>query len=154
MTKKAHATKKRDDFRIAIARTAAEIARCYAVMRELRTHLTDRKKFVEQVRRQQRDGYRLAFVEAGGEIRAVAGYRFIEWLFSGRFLYVDDLVTRERDRSAGYGARLLDWLIECARKEKCNSLELDSGVQRFDAHRFYFVQRMKISSYHFSLPID
>jgi GNAT superfamily N-acetyltransferase len=148
-----NANKKRPKLRIALARTPAEIARCYDVMRELRTHFTDRKKFVKQVQRQQRDGYLLAFVEAGGEIRAAAGYRFIEWLFSGRFLYVDDLVTRASDRSAGYGKKLMDWLVQQARKEKCNSLELDSGVQRFDAHRFYFRQRMKISSYHFSLKL-
>ncbi|MGZ5001726.1 MAG: GNAT family N-acetyltransferase, partial [Chthoniobacterales bacterium] len=31
---------------------------------------------------------------------------------------------------------------------------LDSGVQRFDAHRFYLMKRMKISSHHFSLELD
>jgi GNAT superfamily N-acetyltransferase len=140
--------------RIAIAQTPTDIGRCYEVMRELRPHFTDRKKFVEQVRRQQRDGYLLAFVQAGDEIRAVAGYRFLESLYSGRFMYVDDLVTREGDRSSGYGGKLLDWLVQQAREKKCANLELDSGVQRFDAHRFYFVERMKISSYHFALPLD
>ena len=85
---------------------------------------------------------------------AVAGYRFLESLFSGKNLYVDDLVTRERDRSKGFGAHLLDWLIEQAREHGCESLELDSGVQRFDAHRFYFSKRMSISSYHFRIKID
>ncbi len=151
MKKRSSSSKK---IRIAIAKTPAEIGGCFEVMRELRPRFTDRKKFVEQVRRQQRSGYLLAFVEEDGEVRAVAGYRFIEWLFSGRFLYVDDLVTREKDRSAGYGARLMDWLIERAREAKCTSLDLDSGVQRFDAHRFYFTRRMTIRSYHFSLPIE
>ena len=137
--------------RIALAETPADIGRCHVVMRELRPHFTDRKKFVERVRRQQRDGYLLAFVEADDEVRAVAGYRFLESLYSGRFMYVDDLVTREADRSAGYGGKLFDWLVQQARKENCDNLELDSGVQRFDAHRFYFVKRMKISSYHFAL---
>ena len=153
MTKKEVARHK-NDARIALAHTPAEIGRCFEVMRELRPQFTDRKKFVEQVRRQQRSGYLLAFVEDGGEVRAVAGYRFIEWLFSGRFLYVDDLVTRANDRSVGYGARLMDWLIERAREAKCTSVDLDSGVQRFDAHRFYFTRRMTIRSYHFSLPIE
>ena len=142
-----------DDFRIEVARKPTQIARCYEVMRELRPHFTDRNKFVERVRRQQRDGYQLAFVEAGERIRAVAGYRFLESLYSGRFMYVDDLVTRARDRSAGYGGKLLDWLAEEARKNRCDNLELDSGVQRFDAHRFYFTKRMKISSYHFALKL-
>jgi GNAT superfamily N-acetyltransferase len=139
--------------RIAIARRAADVDRCYEVMRELRPHFSDRKKFVERVRRQQRDGYLLAFVETAGEIHAVAGYRFLESLYSGRYMYVDDLVTRARDRSAGYGGKLLDWLAKEARKNRCDNLELDSGVQRFDAHRFYFTKRMKISSYHFALKL-
>jgi GNAT superfamily N-acetyltransferase len=140
--------------RIGIAETGEDIRRCYPVMRELRTHITDETNFVERVRRQQEQGYHLAFVESEGEVRAVAGYRFLESLFSGKNLYVDDLVTRDSDRSRGFGGELLDWLMEEARKNGCESLELDSGVQRFDAHRFYFTKRMSISSYHFRIRVE
>jgi GNAT superfamily N-acetyltransferase len=140
--------------RIAIANTAEEIRQCYPVMRELRTHVTSEDEFVERVQRQQKQGYLLAFVESEGEICAAAGYRILESLFSGKNLYVDDLVTRERDRSRGFGGELIDWLIAQAREHGCETLELDSGVQRFDAHRFYFCKRMSISSYHFRLKIE
>jgi len=140
--------------RIAIAGTTEEIRRCFPVMRELRTHISDQEKFVERVMRQQKQGYQLAFLEADGEIRAVAGYRFLESLFSGKNLYVDDLVTRDADRSLGYGGQLLDWLADQARVNNCETLELDSGVQRFDAHRFYFSKRMSISSYHFRTKLE
>jgi GNAT superfamily N-acetyltransferase len=139
--------------RIALAQTPKEIGRCHPVMRELRPHFDDVDKFVKQVEHQQQEGYLLAFVEADGEVRAVAGYRFLESLFSGKFLYVDDLVTRSVDRSGGFGGQLLDWLIEQARAHGCEQFELDSGVQRFDAHRFYFAKRMKISSYHFAIKL-
>jgi GNAT superfamily N-acetyltransferase len=140
--------------RIAIAETGEDIRRCHPVMRELRTHITDEANFVERVQRQQKQGYYLAFVESEGEVRAAAGYRFLESLFSGKNLYVDDLVTRDSDRSRGFGGELLDWLMEQARKNGCESLELDSGVQRFDAHRFYFTKRMSISSYHFRIKVE
>jgi GNAT superfamily N-acetyltransferase len=140
--------------RIAIADTPEEIRRCHPVMRELRTHITDEQEFVDRIERQQKQGYQLAFLEANGEVCAVAGYRFLESLFSGKNLYVDDLVTRERDRSRGFGAELIDWLMDQAREHGCESLELDSGVQRFDAHRFYFSKRMSISSYHFRIKIE
>ena len=140
--------------RIAIATTPDEIRRCYPVMRELRTHIETEQDFVERVQRQLKQGYFLAFVESDDEIRAVAGYRFLESLFSGKNLYVDDLVTREADRSRGFGGALLDWLLGQARERDCESLELDSGVQRFDAHRFYFSKRMSISSYHFRIKIE
>ena len=137
--------------RIGVTRTRREIERCHPVMQELRPRCDNVETFVDQVARQQKEGYLLAFVEDGGEVRAVAGYRFLESLFSGKFLYVDDLVTREQDRSRGYGGQLLDWLVEEARAHSCENLELDSGVQRFDAHRFYFLKRMHISSYHFKI---
>src|SRR5256885_476807 len=140
--------------RIAIATMPEQIQRCHLVMRELRPVFQEAEQFVERVLRQQKEGYLLAFLESEGEVCAVAGYRFLESLFSGKFLYVDDLVTRASDRSRGFGGELLDWLIEQARAHGCENLELDSEVQRFDAHRFYFSARMSISSYHFRLKIE
>jgi GNAT superfamily N-acetyltransferase len=148
------ARRERSSSRIGIARTPAQIRRCHAVMRELRPQVQAAQTFVQRIRRQQRQGYLLAFVEAEGEIRAVAGYRYLESLFSGKFLYVDDLVTSESARSQGWGGALLDWLLEQAAAQGCDQLELDSGVQRFDAHRFYFTRRMKIASYHFSIKTN
>jgi GNAT superfamily N-acetyltransferase len=139
--------------KIALAESDSDLRRCYEVMRELRTHISSVEEFLERVARQQQQGFLLAYLEAAGEVRAVAGYRFMEMLFHGRVLYVDDLVTREADRSAGYGGRLFDWLVEQARQRECDYLDLDSGVQRFDAHRFYLMKRMKIASHHFSLPL-
>lgn len=136
------------------ATTPAEITRVHAVMRELRAHHADERVFVRQVQRQMRAGFRLAFLERDDEIRAAAGYRIHELLFSGRTLYLDDLVTRETDRSQGFGGQLFDWLIEEARRENCKAFTLDSGVQRFDAHRFYLMKRMKIASHHFTLAIE
>ena len=76
-----------------------------------------------------------------------------ESLFAGRFCYVDDLVTDEAGRSLGYGGALFDWLVAEARSAGCQKLDLDSGVQRFAAQRFYLTKRMIISSHHFSLEL-
>jgi GNAT superfamily N-acetyltransferase len=140
-------------FTIAVANSKAEIARCFPVMRQLRTHFEDEHEFVSQVERQQGQGYRMAFLESKGEVRAVAGYRLLEGLYAGRFLYVDDLVTAEKERSLGHGGALFDWLVSEARAAGCQNLELDSGVQRFAAHRFYLLKRMSIVSHHFTLKL-
>lgn len=139
--------------KIGRATTGPEILRVHPVMRELRPHHAEERAFVRQVQRQMREGFRLAYVESDGEVRAAAGYRIYELLYSGRTLYVDDLVTRESDRSKGYGGQLFDWLVEEARREDCRELTLDSGVQRVDAHRFYLMKRMAITSHHFGLKI-
>lgn len=137
---------------IELATTDADIAACYAVMSQLRPHIAV-ENFVSQVRRQMTQGYQLAAIKAPGRPVGLAGFRVLEYLFSGLTLYVDDLVTDSEERSKGYGDKLMQWLIEHARSRGCVSLQLDSGVQRFDAHRFYLAQRMRISSHHFALDL-
>src|SRR5262249_43311083 len=84
----------------------------------------------------QTDGYQLAALYDEGRVRAVAGYRFIEMLYCGKILYVDDLNTDEHARSQGYGQILMDWLKAEAKRHNCEQLHLDSGVQREQTHRF------------------
>ena len=138
---------------IRLAQSDDDVGRCFRVMQQLRPHLKDHE-FVPAVRRQEREGYRLALLEEDGAVRAVAGYRVMDNLVSGRILYVDDLVTDSEVRSKGHGRAVLAWLIDRAREAGCQTLELDSGVQRFDAHRFYLTNRMIISSYHFRLTLE
>ena len=48
---------------------------------------------------------------------------------------------------------ILDWLVAQARAADCDSFLLDSGVQRFGAHRFYLQKRLEIRAHHFVLPL-
>ncbi len=98
-----------------------------------------------RVERQRTRGYQLAFLEADEVVRAVAGFRVSEKLSAGCFLYVDDLATRAADQSKGYGGHLFDWLADMAREAGCTQLQLDSGVWRHGAHRFYLGKRMEIT---------
>jgi GNAT superfamily N-acetyltransferase len=136
---------------IHLAETDAEITACFPTLRQLRQQFAAEQDFLERVRRQQQQGFRLAFVEDHGRAVCVAGFRLVENLAWGRFVYVDDLVTDENARSHGHGEALLNWLIDYARREDCDGLHLDSGVQRFEAHRFYLNQRMAITCHHFAL---
>ncbi|MBD2412260.1 GNAT family N-acetyltransferase [Nostoc calcicola FACHB-389] len=121
-------------------------------MSQLRPHLEE-AKFIEQVRYQMKEGYQIAFLEIDDRTVAVAGFRISTCLASGKFLYVDDLVVDEWKRSQNYGQQLFQWLIEYATNNYCQYLSLDSGVQRFAAHRFYLMQRMSITSHHFSIEL-
>lgn len=96
------------------------------------------------------DGYRLVGLRAGGGWRAAAGFHVFTNFNNGRILYVDDLVTVADGRSRGYGKLLNDHLVALAGAEGCATIELDSGVQRHDAHRFYLRERYVISSHHFT----
>ncbi|MEO7598839.1 MAG: GNAT family N-acetyltransferase [Opitutus sp.] len=138
---------------LSLADSDADIARCFAVMVQLRSKLIE-NEFVGRVRAMQAQTYQLAFAaDTEGVVRSVAGFRSMDMLYSGRTVYVDDLVTDAASRSHGYGDQLIDWLVTKARAEGFDEFSLDSGTQRVDAHRFYLRKRMKISCFHFSLPL-
>ena len=120
----------------------------FEVMGELRTHLS-LDEFRGCTRRLEPQGYRVAAVFDGDEPRAVAGYRIMTNLVSGRHMYVDDLVTAERWRSHGYGRQLNEYLVQKARDEGCGSIQLDSAVHRAEAHRFYFREHYRVACFHF-----
>lgn len=122
-------------------------------MSELRPHLVE-DDFLARVRAMQKEGFELAFLEDGGEVKAMSGFRVFDKLATGRMMYVDDLVTTSSSRSQGHGDALFDWLVNTARERGCLQLDLDSGVQRFDAHRFYLRKRMRINSHHFVLFLN
>lgn len=122
------------------------------VLRELRPHL-DEASFAAVYAEGHPQGYRFTAAYAGGRCVGVAGWRILATAFALRKLYVDDLVTTAADRSGGIGNALLSRLEEKARAAGCTVLDLDSGVQRHDAHRFYFRERMHISSHHFTKPL-
>jgi GNAT superfamily N-acetyltransferase len=136
------------------ARRQAEIKRCFPIMVQLRTDLTE-PEFIERVTRQSDQyGYHLVYLEEAGQVVAVAGFIIREMLPLGRFLYVDDIVTDAAERSKGYGSVLFDWLTDYARSNNCAHLHLDSRLDRDDAHRFYLRQGMTISGHHFALKLD
>lgn len=129
-----------------------DVRRSYQVMKQLRPHLGE-DEYVRRVAEQRTGGYRLAVVEEEGVVRAAGGFRIMEMLVQGRHMYVDDLVTDESERSKGHGGALFDWLVAVAKREGCVTFELDSGVQRFRAHAFYFDKGMHILGYHFRMDI-
>jgi GNAT superfamily N-acetyltransferase len=98
-------------------------------------------------------GLRYTAVESEGVIVAVAGWRLVACTAARRRLYVDDLVTNGAVRSAGHGKRLLTELEGRARAARCTVLDLDSGVHRGSAHRFYFREGLTIDSYHLSIRL-
>src|SRR3954470_8318089 len=139
---------------IAIATTNEQIDRCYPVMAELRPQLT-REQFVPLVRRlESTTGLKLAYLTDHDEIRCVAGYRISEWLAGGRYLEIEDLVSKASERSKGYGGAVFDWLVQLAAKNACRQVRLVSNVRRTDAHRFYVRKGMSLEAHYFSINVN
>jgi GNAT superfamily N-acetyltransferase len=126
-----------------------------AALLELRPHHGTVEALAARIDGQRAAGYRVAASLEDGAAAAVAGFRIAENLAWGRFLYVDDLVTRTAMRGRGHADAVMAWVEAEAVRAGCEELHLDSGVgpDREDAHRFYFRHRMRITSYHFARSV-
>jgi len=138
---------------VSLAKTEKEISDCFILISELRQHLSS-IDFVSKVKKMSKfTGYELVYLNDCG-IKAVAGIRVSEWLHSGSYLEVEELITDKNSRSMGYGGTLFDWICCYAKEKKCKQIRLVSGVTRDNAHRFYLDKGMVFEAKYFSLNIE
>lgn len=127
----------------------AEFSECFELMKQLRPDLMSAQQFAEQLDRQMQQNYRLIGARQDGGIVGLAGFREMENLLYGRFIYVDDLVVDADVRQLGLGARLLDVIRHEAVSRGCAHLVLDTGLHMPLAQRFYFRQGLLAKGMHF-----
>jgi len=136
---------------VKIANSEAQLRKVSSVLLQLRTQYNE-DSLLDQIRLQQAEGYQIAYVEKDGEVLCVAGFVICTKLAWQKHIYVDDLVTDAAVRSTGAGKFIMDWLKTHAREQGCQQLHLDSGVQRFAAHKFYLREGFELNSHHFGIP--
>jgi GNAT superfamily N-acetyltransferase len=134
---------------IKVCTSEADIVKCWQVLFELRPHLLA-VEFSPMVTEMINEGYQLAFIEEDGKAVAAIGYRYLQYLYNGKHIYIDDLSTLPAYRGKGYAGKLLDFVEAEARAKGYKAVTLDSGHHRFDAHRLYLNKGFTIASHHFS----
>lgn len=125
-------------------RSQEDIESAFSIMHQLRNHL-DKKTYVELVLEAQiKEQYRLCALYEKGEIMAVIGFMPMITLNYGRFIWICDLVTDQKQRYLGYGEDLLNYLHQWARENKYTSIALSSGIKQEKTNLFY-ENKMKYS---------
>lgn len=120
----------------------------FEVMSQLRPHL-DRGAFREGVSRLIGDGARILAARTGGNWVGCTIFRHQFRLARGWIVYVEDLVVSSSARSLGVGAALLDEVEAAAVALGVAYCQLDSGVHRPGAHKFYFRQGYEVCAFNF-----
>ena len=136
---------------VTFAISEPEIRRILPVLQQLRPDF-EVETLLKQIQVQQQAGYQLAYVESdSGDVLCVSGFTISMNLAWGKHMYIADFVSDEQHRSTGAGSRLINWLKEYAKEMGCKQMHLDSGVNRFLAHKFYLREGFHIASHHFAL---
>ena len=121
---------------INIAKTEEDFKKCFEVMLSLRPHLT-LELYLSLINNMKAENYYLAFIEENGKVLSACGFRYLTTLFEGKYIYIDDLSTLPEARGKGYAGALFDYVVNEAKEKGLSAIHLDSGHQRFDAHRLY-----------------
>jgi GNAT superfamily N-acetyltransferase len=114
----------------------ADWKEAFQVVKELRTHLSY-EQYVSMLETMKPNGYRGFLLKEGETPVAYTGITERVNFYDGHHLFVYELVTKESERSKGYGEALLTFIENLAKDIGCQKMHLDSGLQRTDAHRFY-----------------
>jgi GNAT superfamily N-acetyltransferase len=80
---------------------------------------------------------------------SLLGFRIFTCLWSGKTLYIDDLVTMSEYTKKGYAGELFQWIKKFAKENHCDHIALNSGFNRREAYRFYLNQGLYVESLHF-----
>lgn len=119
------------------AETPAQLANCFSVISRLRPALKDEDEWIKRALLMKQNDYHVLVAWEGDKALAVAGYHFMENLIHGSFIYVDDLITAEGQRSRGLGSALLTELTNIGKRHQCDRLVLDTLATNTHARRFY-----------------
>ena len=111
-----------------------------------------RERLLETVADPQAD--LLLALEGSAIVGICSVYLDLRSIRYGDRCWLEDLAVDPESRSAGIGAALLAAAKDWARERGASHLELDSGEDRHDAHRFYERERPAWRSKQFSWLLD
>src|SRR5690606_41719536 len=69
--------------------------------------------------------------------------------YAGRSVEMDHVIVGETHRNHGIGKQLIAFVVEYAREKSCQWIELNTYVDNFLSHKFYYNQGFVAKGYHF-----
>ena len=72
-----------------------------------------------------------------GEMVGVAGCWTATKLYCGRYLEIDHFIVDEAYRGQAIGARMMEHILEEAKRRHCDSVTLNAYIRNEAAHKFY-----------------
>jgi len=93
--------------------------------------------------------YECAAIFDGDEVIGVSGLWFCTRHYVGKAVELDHVYINPQYRSQGLGKKFMDWIYNYVKTKGCNSMELNTYVQNYPSHKFYYNEGYEIWGYHF-----
>ena len=93
--------------------------------------------------------YECAAIFDGDEVIGVSGLWFCTRHYVGKAVELDHVYINPQYRNQGLGKKFMDWIYNYVKTKGCNSMELNTYVQNYPSHKFYYNEGYEIWGYHF-----
>ena len=93
--------------------------------------------------------YECATVFDGDDLIGVSGLWFCTRHYMGKSVELDHVYLKPEHRGHGLGKQFMAWIYNYVKKKGCNSVELNTYVQNYPSHKFYYNEGFEILGYHF-----
>jgi len=93
--------------------------------------------------------YECAGVFHGENLIGVCGLWFCTRHYTGKSVELDHVYIKPEHRGNGLGKQFMAWIDTHVKERGCNSMELNTYVQNYSSHKFYYNEGYEIWGYHF-----
>ncbi len=104
-----------------------------------------KQRFAEMVTQ----NYECAGIFDGEKLIGISGMWFCTRHYSGKSIEVDHVYIDESYREKGLGKQFFKWIYDYAKQRGYKSVELNTYVQNYPSHKFYYNEGFEILGYHF-----
>jgi GNAT superfamily N-acetyltransferase len=93
--------------------------------------------------------YECAGLFRGNELIGITGLWFCTRHYAGKSVELDHVYIKPEYRGEGLGKKFMKWINDYAIDKGCKALELNTYVQNYPSHKFYYNDGYEILGYHF-----
>lgn len=104
-----------------------------------------KERFSEMVQQ----NYECAVIYDEQQLIGVTGLWFCTRHYAGKTVEIDHVYIEDGYRGKGLGKHFLNWIYEYVKTKGCNTVELNTYVQNYPSHKFYYNEGFEILGYHF-----
>jgi len=97
----------------------------------------------------KQQNYECAGVYDKDDLIGVSGLWFCTRHYVGKSVELDHVYIIPEHRSNGIGKQFMAWIENYVKEKGCNSIELNTYVQNYPSHKFYYNEGFEILGYHF-----
>ncbi|MDP5081274.1 MAG: GNAT family N-acetyltransferase [Winogradskyella sp.] len=87
--------------------------------------------------------------DANADLIGVSGIWFCTRHYAGKSAELDHVFIKPEHRNNGLGQVFMAWIEAYLKRKGCQSIELNTYVQNYSSHKFYYKEGYKILGYHF-----